>query len=187
MPPDPARISRPKTNDVIVASKVDNPGFRSTTLFVQLLPHELGSQLSGEESRQRLEEFLFKNDDEFRMQLQGVFGSFRPRCQGLSLDAAFDLFIKEKADRPDWRGTRRTKLLSAEDASIYGCGFNPGAHDSADDDYAAGVWARACIYTDVGWGSSLVALPKLRAGDSAGKSSAPIASDFRSGGRSVRR
>ncbi len=108
--PQAARIPRKHTNDVIVASMIENPGFHSATLFVQLLPADIGNQLSKTEKRQQLEDFLFKNDDQFRMQLQGVFGAFRPKCTAWSLDVAVEEFFKQKGKR--WTGARGTRLNS---------------------------------------------------------------------------
>jgi Zn-dependent peptidase ImmA (M78 family) len=106
--PKPVRI--PEKHDVIVASLLKNTGFNSETLFVQLLPAAVGNSLSREELRKQLEEFLFKDDNEFRMQLQGVFGAFRPKCRDWSLDVAFAEFYASKADR--WEGNRRIRLNS---------------------------------------------------------------------------
>lgn len=108
--PHPVRIQRKKTNDVIVASLIANPYHDSATLFVQLLPIEVGNQLSAVERRIQLEDYLFKDDDEFRMQLQGVFGAFRPKCKNWSLNVAFAEFFRPKGDR--WDGQRRTRLHS---------------------------------------------------------------------------
>jgi hypothetical protein len=110
--PQAARIERKTTNDVIVASLIDNPYFNSATLFVQLLPAGVGNQLAPPERRQQLEAFLFGDDDEFRMSLQGVFGAFRPKCTDWTLDEAVSEFYRAKSDR--WDGVRRTRLLSAK-------------------------------------------------------------------------
>jgi len=106
--PKPARI--PQQDDVIVASLLSNTGFASETLFVQLLPAATGNSLSKEELKKQLEEFLFKDDNEFRMQLQGVFGAFLPKCKDESLEVAFAEFYASKVSR--WQGHRRTRLDS---------------------------------------------------------------------------
>lgn len=108
--PNPARIPRKRKNDVIVASMIENPGFSSATLFVQLLPVDAGNRLSNDERRRELEAHLFKDDDEFRRQLQGVFGAFRPKCDGVALDDAMATFYEQKGER--WQGARRTRLNS---------------------------------------------------------------------------
>ncbi len=108
--PNPARIPRKKTNDVIVASMIENPGFGSATLFVQILPTDAGNRLSNDERRRELEAYLFKDDDDFRKQLQGVFGAFRPKCEGLDLDFAVATFFEQKGER--WQGAPRTRLNS---------------------------------------------------------------------------
>lgn len=108
--PHPVRIQRKATNDVIIASLIANSVLNLATLFVQLLPSAVGNQLSAVERRIELEEYLFKGDNEFRMQLQGVFGAFRPKCKGWSLTMAFAEFFKQKGDR--WDGQRRARLHS---------------------------------------------------------------------------
>lgn len=108
--PHPFRFEKRQTNEVIVASLIANSYHNSATLFVQLLPADVGNQLSAAERRIQLEEYLFKGDNEFRMQLQGVFGAFRPKCKGWSLNLAFAEFFKQKGDR--WDGQRRTRLHS---------------------------------------------------------------------------
>ncbi|MSU80426.1 MAG: ImmA/IrrE family metallo-endopeptidase [Gemmataceae bacterium] len=110
--PLPARIHKGKTNEVIVASIISNPTNQSSTLFVQLLPEEDGNRLSNAERRRPLEDFLFKDDNQFRMELQGVFGSFRPKCADWTLEVAFAEFYKQKGER--WSGTRRTRLNSVK-------------------------------------------------------------------------
>lgn len=110
--PEPIRIQRKATNDVIIASLIENPLLNSATLFVQLLPADVGNQLSVTERRRLLEEFLFKDDDQFRMQVQGVFGGFRSKCEHLSLDEAFTEFFEKKGER--WDGVRRTRIHSAK-------------------------------------------------------------------------
>ena len=110
--PQPARVRRKAKNDVIVASMIENPMFGSSTLFVQLLPTEMGNRPSNDERRRDLEGYLFDGDNEFRMQLQGVFGAFRPKCQELNLESAVATFYRDKA--PRWQGLRHTRLFSAK-------------------------------------------------------------------------
>ena len=84
---------------------------RSATLFVQLLPIEKGNRLSSAERRHQLEEYLFEDDAQFRMELQGVFGAFRTKCNKWSLEFAFAEFYKRKGQR--WPGARGERLNSA--------------------------------------------------------------------------
>ena len=99
-------VTRLAVSHQLVASR----GARQATLFVQLLPSEVGNQLSAAERRIQLEEYLFKEDNQFRMELQGVFGAFRPKCKSWSLNVAFNEFFKQKGDR--WDGQRRSRLHS---------------------------------------------------------------------------
>jgi IrrE N-terminal-like domain len=108
--PEPARIHQAGTNDVVVASLIKSQGSSFVTLFVQLLPSDVGNLLSNVEKRQELEAYLFRNDNQFRMQLQGVFGAFRSKCSHWPVDVAFTEFYRQKGDR--WVGERRTRLHS---------------------------------------------------------------------------
>lgn len=110
--PAPVRIVRKKTKDVVIASLIENPNHNSQTMLVQLLPEVVGNTLSPVELRTQLEQYLFDGDNEFRMQLQGVFGSFRPKCIGLSLEDGYALFFEQKGER--WQGVRRSRLHSAK-------------------------------------------------------------------------
>lgn len=108
--PAPVRIQQTGTNEVVVASLINNRGSGFATLFVQLLPADSGNAFSREEVRQRLEQFLFENDSQFRTHLQGVFGYFLPRCKGLKLEAGLEQFYREKVSRLE--GERRKRLES---------------------------------------------------------------------------
>lgn len=110
--PQPARIARNETNEVIVASMISNPWSNSATLFVQLLSAHVGNRQSVAERRHELEDFLFKDDPQFRMELQGVFGAFRPKCADWTLQVAVAEFYRQKGER--WSGTRRMRLNSAK-------------------------------------------------------------------------
>lgn len=107
--PAPARVQR-SDGQVIVASLIDNPFTNTTTLFVQLLPKELGNTLSAHEERQELETFLFAGQDDFRKQLQGCFGYFKPVAAGMDLDAAVVAFFERYHER--WAGVPQKRLLS---------------------------------------------------------------------------
>lgn len=110
--PRPFRALRKKTNDVIVASIIENPSVGSSTLFVQLLPADVGNQLTNDERRRELESYLFRDDREFQMQLQGVFGAFHRRCENWDIESAVAAFYEEKA--PRWDGARHMRLYSAK-------------------------------------------------------------------------
>jgi hypothetical protein len=47
-----------------------------------------------------------------RMQLQDVFGAFRPKCKDWTLDFAFTEFFEKKGGR--WQGARHARLNSAK-------------------------------------------------------------------------
>lgn len=108
--PEPARIQQVETSDVIVASLIKTTGSDFATLFVQLLPADMGNLPSNLELRRQLEEYLFKDDNQFRMELQGVFGAFRSQCEGWSLDVGIAEFYRQKGQR--WEGSRRSRLNS---------------------------------------------------------------------------
>jgi hypothetical protein len=83
---------RRSQGDVIVASTIENPYFGSATLFVQLLPAELGLNLSYHERRKQLEAFLFANDEKLQQRVSGLMGAHKPRIAGMTEDEAVDLF-----------------------------------------------------------------------------------------------
>jgi len=83
----------------VVASVLDNPFFGTATLFVQLLPRHLGENLSPDELRRRFEEEFVNPDPKFRATLQGIFGAFKPKCYGMTADAAVELFWEKNEQR----------------------------------------------------------------------------------------
>jgi Zn-dependent peptidase ImmA (M78 family) len=107
--PSPVRISRPD-GKVIVASQIDNPFTNTTTLLVQFLPKEVGQQLSAHEQRMALEAYLFAGHDDFRRQLQGCFGAFKPTIEGTDLDEAVEAFFDRYRHR--WSGVAQKRLMS---------------------------------------------------------------------------
>ena len=74
--------------NVIVASIIENPYFGSATLFVQLLPAELGMSLSQHERRKQLEAILFLDDVKLQQKVSGLFGAHKPRVSGVALAQA---------------------------------------------------------------------------------------------------
>jgi hypothetical protein len=108
--PDPARILQVETHDVVVASFLKT-GVNSAILFIQLLPVEIGNQLSPVERRGQLESYLFKDDNQFRMELQGVLSAFR-QCASSATEVAVAEFYRQKGQR--WDGSRRVRLNSTK-------------------------------------------------------------------------
>ncbi len=78
--------------DVIVASTIENPYFGSATLFVQLLPSEVGMNLSHDERRKQLEKILFANDVKLQQTVSGLMGAHKPRVANMTIDEAEALF-----------------------------------------------------------------------------------------------
>lgn len=85
--------------NVIVASIIENPYFGSATLFVQLLPAELGMSLSYHERRKSLEDDLFLNDLKLQQRVSGLLGAHKLRISAdqLSLNAAIADFWARNA------------------------------------------------------------------------------------------
>lgn len=83
---------RRSQGDVIVASTIENSYFGSATLFVQLLPAELGMNLSHHERRKQLEELLFAQNVKLQQQVSGLMGAHKPRIAGMTADEAVTLF-----------------------------------------------------------------------------------------------
>ena len=109
--PQPFRYLRKETNDVIVASMIENPLGSSATLFVQLLPADVVKQISPAERRIELEGFLFSDDTGFRPVIQGRFSAMKQRCENMSLDQAITDFNSRYADK--WTPSQKRKLTSA--------------------------------------------------------------------------
>jgi Zn-dependent peptidase ImmA (M78 family) len=89
---DEARKAAPKAfrhtrkgGDVIVASTIENPFFGTATLFVQLLPKEVGMKLSRDERRKVLEDQLFADDTRFCQQVSGIMGFHKNRRENKTL------------------------------------------------------------------------------------------------------
>lgn len=90
---------RQKDGNVVVASIIENPYFGSATLFVQLLPSEIGMTLSHPERRKNLEEGLFENDVKLQQRVSGLLGAHKPRIAAsqLALDVAVADFWERNA------------------------------------------------------------------------------------------
>lgn len=100
--PEAYRFTRPQ-GDVIVASKIENPYFGSATLFVQLLPAEIGLKRSHHERRCDLERVLFADNPKLQQQLSGLLGAHKQRISGMSQQAAVENFWDRNQEK--LRGT----------------------------------------------------------------------------------
>jgi IrrE N-terminal-like domain len=100
--PEAYRYTRPK-GDVIVASTIENPYFGSATLFVQLLPAEIGLNRSHHERRGDLERVLFANNTKLQQQLSGLLGAHKQRIVGMSVQEAVESFWERNKEK--LRGT----------------------------------------------------------------------------------
>ena len=78
--------------DVIVASTIENSFFGSATLFVQLLPLELGMNVSHHERRKQIESELFEGNTDLRNRVSGLLGAHKPRIENMNEDEAVELF-----------------------------------------------------------------------------------------------
>jgi hypothetical protein len=96
--PSPFRLPRESDNRIVVASLIENPAYDSATLFVQLLASEQGNSLSHDERRRELEQYLFDGDDAFRRSLQGCFGAFKPKVEGIKAEQAEAMFWERYAN-----------------------------------------------------------------------------------------
>jgi len=75
----PSAFRTEQGNDIIVASILENPYFGSTTMFVQLLPYDIGQGPSPHERRMQLEAILIGNDVELRNRISGAFGFLKTK------------------------------------------------------------------------------------------------------------
>lgn len=89
--PDVFRFKR-TDGQVIVASIIENPNFGSATLFVQLLPEELGLQTSQHEHRKKLENELFAGNVKLQQRMSGFFGAHKGRIASMTLKQAIEDF-----------------------------------------------------------------------------------------------
>ncbi len=96
--PNAFRHPREK-GDVIVASTIENPFFGSATLFVQLLPVEVGMTLSRHERRMELEAQLFQNNTILRQQISGCMGIHKSRRENKTLAESESDFWKRYRER----------------------------------------------------------------------------------------
>ena len=116
--PNPARISH-EQNEVIVASFAENPNFKTKILFLQLVNASDGFKQLREEKLRELEDFIFDDNLEFRMSLQGCFGAFKSKVEELSLDEAIKLFNKTHLKSSERWGEDAWKKLSSERGQEY--------------------------------------------------------------------
>lgn len=116
--PNPARILY-QQNEVIVASFVENLTFNTKILFLQLMNSLDGFKQLREETVRELEAFIFDNNREFRMSLQGCFGAIKSKVQELSLDEAIQLFNKTHLKSSERWGKAAWKRLSSEKGQEY--------------------------------------------------------------------
>ncbi len=87
--PEVFRVER-EDGKVIVASIIENHYFGSATMFVQLLPNDVGYNLSHHERRKQLEQALFEGEVKLQQRMSGFFGALKDRVkkQGLSKSQA---------------------------------------------------------------------------------------------------
>ncbi|HEX8639200.1 MAG TPA: ImmA/IrrE family metallo-endopeptidase [Pyrinomonadaceae bacterium] len=116
--PNPARIPH-EQNEVIVASFAENPNFNTKILFLQLVNDSDGFKQLREEKLRDLEDFIFDDNREFRMSLQGCFGAFKSKVEELSLDEAIELFNKTHLKSSERWGEAAWKRLSSERGQEY--------------------------------------------------------------------
>lgn len=76
--PDVFRVER-DTGEVIVASIIQNHYFGSATMFVQLLPNDIGHKVSHHERRKQLERNLFEGEVKLQQRMSGFFGALKER------------------------------------------------------------------------------------------------------------
>ena len=85
--------------EIVVASTIENPHFGSATLFVQLLPAELGMNLSHHEKRKELEQRLFVGNVKLQQQMSGLMGAHKQRIAGMTEDQAVAFFWERHHDK----------------------------------------------------------------------------------------
>ncbi|TWU04921.1 ImmA/IrrE family metallo-endopeptidase [Stieleria varia] len=78
--PEVFRVER-EDGDVIVASIIENHSFGSATMFVQLLPNDIGHNVSHHERRKQLERDLFEGEVKLQQSMSGYFGALKSRVK----------------------------------------------------------------------------------------------------------
>ncbi len=89
--PNVCRYERDDGN-IVVGSIIENPYFGSATLFVQLLPKEVGLQTSHHERRKQLEVLLFSEEMKLQQRLSGCFGAHKGRIASMTKVEAIQTF-----------------------------------------------------------------------------------------------
>jgi len=98
----------------VVASTIENDRFDSATLFVQVLPALLGSNITREERRKALEAILLPDDPKTRGKIQGLVGAYSQRTHRFS--------SLDEAELDFWKANRRKlsdTLLDSDDGREY--------------------------------------------------------------------
>ena len=90
--PNSVRFHREDERDVVVASLLSNPYRQTRTIFLQVVPEVDGLKDSNEDKKRRLEKVIFDQYQHLKPRVQGSFGAFRPKMEGLSLQDALKLF-----------------------------------------------------------------------------------------------
>ena len=106
--PQAFRQQRPQ-GDVVVASTIENPYFGSATLFVQLLPKEIGLNLSHHEKRKQLEQLLFSHDVKLQQRMSGCIGALKNRIEGKT---------QKQVEEDFWSRYRETLKNTAMDSKV---------------------------------------------------------------------
>lgn len=117
--PTPTRIHREDYKDVIVASILENPRSDTTIIFLQIVAEHDGLKKLNEERIRELDEILFENRPDFRRSIQGCFGAFKPKSNGLSVADAVMLFNKMYLNDPQRWGQDALNRLSSEHGQTY--------------------------------------------------------------------
>jgi Zn-dependent peptidase ImmA (M78 family) len=89
--PKAFRVNR-KDGTTVVASMIEQSHFRTSILFVQVLPAHIASPVTSDERRGELERLLFLQDSSLRPKVNGLIGAHNKRIADMLPEEAIALF-----------------------------------------------------------------------------------------------
>ncbi len=99
-----------KDGNTVVGSIIDAQSYQ--VLLIQLLPPNQATQRTLEELIRELSVSLFGDDHNFRQSMAGSLGTIKNKCNGQTLDQAFDYFMQTYPDKK-YTGDRAMRLKSS--------------------------------------------------------------------------
>ncbi len=110
----PAPLKTPeKTGGILVASILQNSYAGIKSVFVQLVPNDVGLRESDEEFKRSFENTIYKDSDKFRNEISGAFGFVKSRGAAATLEEAIHYFNERYVEDPNrWDEASRNHFKS---------------------------------------------------------------------------